>query len=112
MGDLTVKSNQIIINNMIEKQKITDFDGLVEFLEDKFDGIGQKFSEIDDKINQLPTKSYLDDKIAGLEGGLITKLRKEDDKMNRLLEIMKQKNLLSESEVAELANLVVFPKET
>ena len=86
-------------------------------MEDKFENIDNQFanaasdlSTLAGKVDQLPTKSYLDDKIAELEGGLITKLRKEDDKVNRLLEIMKQKSLLSESEVAELVGLQIFPK--
>jgi len=33
------------------------------------------FDELDGKILQLPTKSYMDDKFANLEGDLIAKLR-------------------------------------
>jgi hypothetical protein len=58
----------------------------------------------------LPTKSYLDDKLANLEGGLIAKLRKEDEKVNRLAEMLKQKNLLTESDIKELGQLQVFSK--
>lgn len=68
------------------------------------------FNNVFDKIDQLPTKSYLDDKIANLEGDLIKKLRKEDEKVNRLADILRQRNLLTESDLKELANLVVFPK--
>lgn len=97
-------------NNQYEK--------LIEFLEDKFEviddkfqGVEKRFDTIEGQISQLPTKSYVDDKFAELEGTLITKLRKEDQKVNRLLEMMKQKKLLSESEVAELSSLEVFPKQ-
>lgn len=62
--------------------------------------------------SQMVTKSYLDDKLADLEGGLVAKLRKEDTKMNRLIEIMKKKSLLSKSEVKELNEFKIFPKFT
>ncbi|OGE80986.1 MAG: hypothetical protein A3H72_00920 [Candidatus Doudnabacteria bacterium RIFCSPLOWO2_02_FULL_48_8] len=65
---------------------------------------------IHDKLEQLPTKSYLDDKIANLQGDLTTKLRKEDEKVNRLADILRQKNLISDNDIQELGNLVVFPK--
>jgi len=59
---------------------------------------------------QMVTKAYLDDKLSDLSGDLITKLRKEDQKVNRLLDILRTKNVLSESDIRELGNLVVFPK--
>lgn len=66
---------------------------------------------LDGKVVQLPTKSYLDDKVANLEGGLITKLRKEDEKINRLAEMLKDKEVLSDSDIQELQQLEIFPKE-
>ena len=80
-----------------------DFSELIEYLDDKFQNIDKQFA-------QLPTKSYLDDKLADLEGDLIKKLRKEDEKVNRLAEILKQKDILSDSEIRELDDLKVFPK--
>ncbi len=80
-----------------------DHTELVEYLD-------EKFQAIEDRFAQLPTKSYLDDKLADLEGGIITKLRKEDDKLNRLAEMLKDKKVLSETDIAELKKLVVFPK--
>lgn len=72
--------------------------------------LGPAFNAVYERIDQLPTKAYLDDKIANLEGTLIVKLRKEDEKLNRLAEILRNKNILSDSDIAELANLQVFPK--
>jgi len=80
-----------------------NYSELIEYLDEKFQAIDNKFA-------QLPTKSYIDDKLADLEGGLVTKLRKEDEKVNRLAEILKAKNVLSESDIAELKKLQVFPR--
>lgn len=73
----------------------------------RLDGVENRLSRVE---SQMVTKSYLDDKMAELEGGLVVKLRKEDIKMNRLIEIMKKKSLLSKSEVKELNEFKIFPK--
>ena len=73
------------------------------------DNIEPAMNALHAKIAELPTKSYLDDKLADLEGGLITKLRKEDQKMNRLVDMLKQKNVLNDSDLKELKNLQIFP---
>lgn len=56
-------------------------------LEPAFDSIHERMDKLDIKTDQLPTKSYLDDKFADMEGDLVKKLRKEDEKVNRLTEI-------------------------
>lgn len=79
-------------------------------LEPAFNELHKKFDKLEGKVNQLPTKTYLDDKLANLEGGLITKLRKEDEKVNRLAEMLKQKKILTDADLAELGQLQVFSK--
>lgn len=79
-------------------------------LEPAFDSTHERIDKLDKKVDQLPTKSYLDDKFADLEGELIKKLRKEDEKVNRLAEILKEKKVLSDGDIAELQRLQVFPK--
>ena len=81
-----------------------DFGELIAYLDEKFQAVEERFL-------QLPTKTYLDDKIANLEGGLLTKLRKEDEKINRLAEILKERGVLKESDIKELEHLQIFPKQ-
>ncbi|MFA4873642.1 MAG: hypothetical protein WC659_07000 [Patescibacteria group bacterium] len=57
----------------------------------------------------MVTKSYLDDKLADLEGHLISKLRKEDEKLNRLVELLANKSILAVEDVAFLRQIEVFP---
>src|SRR3989338_4051390 len=82
-------------------------DNLTEFWEGNLE---PAFSAVNDEIAQLPTKSFLTDKLANLQGDLTTKLRKEDEKLNRLADILRQKNIISDRDIQELGNLVVFPK--
>lgn len=72
--------------------------------------ISPAFDDVYNKISQLPTKAYLDDKLADLEGGMISKLRKEDEKVNKIIALMKKHKLVPEQELAELDDLNVFPK--
>ncbi len=84
----------------VVKEDLGVVNGKVDSLERKVDRI-----EAD-----MVTKAYLDDKLADLEGGLIARLRKEDTKVNRLVDILKNKKVLTEQEVRQLAELHVFPK--
>jgi len=93
-------------------RKFQEVDKRLQGIDQRFQKIDEKFEDMDSKISALPTKSYFDDKFADISGDLITKLRKEDQKVNRLLEILKQKKLLSESDIQELARLQIFPKQT
>lgn len=79
---------------------------------ERVDKLTDRVDKLTDLVSQLPTKSYFDDKFGDISGDLITKLRKEDQKLNRLLEMLKQRNLLSERELQELAALQIFPKQT
>lgn len=87
----------------------------------QFEGINEKFIRVDKQfegVNQrltrveatMVTKSYLDDKLADLGGDLVTKLRKEDAKLNRLVEIMKRKKVLTIDDTNELDEFQVFPR--
>ena len=53
----------------------------------QFDDIRERIDALELNVttiqSEMVTKSYLDDKLANLEGGLIGKLRKEDAKINR-----------------------------
>jgi len=67
-------------------------------------------SEIGYVKSQMVTKSYLDDKLADLSGDTIIKLKKEDAKVNRLIEMMGGKKMLDEKEIKELEEIKVFPR--
>ncbi|MEK7580580.1 MAG: hypothetical protein AAB465_03165, partial [Patescibacteria group bacterium] len=57
----------------------------------------------------MVTKSYLDDKLADLEGSVIVRQRKEDKKMNLLVEFLQKKKILEKEEVKALKEIRVFP---
>ncbi|MDP2656764.1 MAG: hypothetical protein Q8P11_04335 [bacterium] len=53
----------------------------------------------------MVTKDYLDDKMADLRGDLLTVLRKEDTRLTRMIEKLREKNLFDDHDVEELLRL-------
>lgn len=78
------------------------------------DNINPQFEEIRYRLDKIETtmvtKSYLDDKLADLEGNLISKLRKEDEKVNRLIEILQNKSVLNSEDTKQFQEFQIFPK--
>ena len=60
-------------------------------------------------IVNLPDKAYLDDKLADLEGATVVRQRKEDQKVNLLIEFLQKKQVLGVQEVRQLNEFQVFP---
>jgi hypothetical protein len=73
----------------------------------RMDGFEGRLNNIE---SQMVTKSYLDDKLADLEGGLVVKLRKEDEKVNRVIDLLKKHKVVPSAELEELDNLQIFPR--
>ena len=80
----------------------------------QFESVYGQLSEIKGRLDKIETtmvtKSYLDDKLADLEGNLISKLRKEDEKLNRLIEILQNKSVLSSEDTKQFQEFQIFPK--
>lgn len=107
--------------NQTDLKKINKEIGQVieDNIDPQFETINQRFDRVEQRLDNIEkdtsvikatmvTKSYLDDKLADLEGGLIAKLRKEDQKVDRLIEIMRVKSLLTHEDVKHLRELQVF----
>ena len=57
----------------------------------------------------MVTKPYLDDKIGDLKEDIVGKMRKEDEKVNFLIELLVRKAVLSKQDMAALRAIEVFP---
>lgn len=82
---------------------------------EKFERIGEKFKGIDDRFDNLETRmdnmeESITKQISSLRGDLILVVRKEDKKLNTLVNILKKKNILSDSDLKIIANIRVFPQ--
>jgi hypothetical protein len=81
-------------------------DGRFDALESR---MGSMESRVDTIESQMVTKSYLDDKIGGLKGDMVSMLKKEDQKMNRLIGVLSEKKILDATEARDVLSFKVFP---
>lgn len=75
--------------------------------------VDEKFDAIDGELkaikSSMVTKDYLDDRLLNMKGDMVVMMRKEDEKVKTLVQILKQKNLLDDSEVKLILALEPFP---
>ena len=85
------------------------FDGV----DKRFDGVDKEIVGIKNQLNKIEasmvTKPYLDDKLAELEGSVIVRQRKEDQKVNLLIDLLRKKSVLQDTDVRSLNDIEVFP---
>jgi len=82
------------IGEIVEEKVEKTFDDRTNKLEERIvlqvgevieDNILPVLDNLDKKIDTLPDKAYLDDKLADLEGVTVVRQRKEDQKVNLLI---------------------------
>lgn len=66
--------------------------------------------DIDHIQVNMVTKEYLDDKLMDLKSDLVVVMRKEDHKLNALVDILYKKKVLDETDKQHLISLEPFPK--
>jgi phage-related protein len=59
--------------------------------------------------SEMVTKSYLDDKLADVKGGMISILRIEDQKVNKLVSVLSEKSVISPSDTRDILSFKAFP---
>lgn len=98
------------------KEYVKDYAELIEYLSGKFDKIDERFDKLESrmggfenrigsleaKVDELPTKAYIDNKIANYWGGSQTQLVAHAHKVNRLTEILKKNQVITEDQFQEL----------
>ncbi len=93
---------EFLKDNMVTQKEFREFKKYV-------DG---RFNNVDGRFNNVVTKSYLDDKLADLRGDLTVLMRKEDNKLRTLVEILHEKKTLSDEETRRVFVLEPFPETT
>lgn len=58
----------------------------------------------------MVTKDYLDDKLYDLRGDLVVLMRKEDKKVQSLVELLHSKKVISEKEAKLILSMDLFPQ--
>lgn len=89
-------------------------------LADHVEGIDTRLTRVESSLTQVDTrlvrveatmvtKSYLDDKLGGLKGDMVSMVRKEDEKVNGLVSVLAKKSVLTPREAKEALSIRLFP---
>ena len=77
------------------------------------EAIGEFSNRVDKELATIKavmvTKDYLDDKLLNMKGDMVVMMRKEDDKVKTLVQILQRKNLLNDDEAKSIFALEPFP---
>ena len=102
-----IKTNNIKIGEEVGKVIEQNIIPVLDAMNKEIAGIKEEITGIK---AVMVTKSYLDDKMADLEGSVITRQKKEDKRFNLLVEFLQKKQILGETEIKMLRDFQIFPE--
>ena len=95
-------------------EKFKNIDENFKNIDKNFKNIDEKFKNTDEKINTLPDKEFVENAVnsgvAEIRKSLVVIVKKENKKMDALIEILKKKKILNKNDLSLLSKIVVFPK--
>ncbi|MFA5188484.1 MAG: hypothetical protein WC460_03940 [Patescibacteria group bacterium] len=92
------------VSNQEILESINDFANQTE---KRFDGVESRLNKIE---ATMVTKDYLDDKLADLRGDLTVLMRKEDTKVRALVDILKERKIITDEDVKKILSMEPFPQ--
>ena len=107
----------------IVKKGFDDVDRRFEQVDQRFSKVDQRFEQVDQRFedieNRMATKEdlnktklelmdHMEEKAADVKGSLVVSIRKQDRKVNRLIEILTSKKHLTNKEEKELIKIRPF----
>lgn len=87
-----------------------DVSGLKAEIDEMKQDISSNRNDMQSIKSTMVTKDYLDEKISDLRGDLVVMIRKEDNKVHWLGNMMKKKKIISAAEHAEFEKLEPFAR--
>jgi hypothetical protein len=129
MINMPNNNNEVTTNELLEFMEENmatkaDLRGLGEATKVDLQGLGEATkADLELVREDMATKADLgkmkheifdhqDEKMADLRGDLVVLMRKEDRKMSRLCEMLKEKDILADEEIQEILGMEPFPKLT
>ena len=103
---------EIVNNGFVEMDKRFEamdkkFDNMENKFEKRFVSVEGRLTKIE---SQMVTKEYLDDKLADLKGDLVAKVRLEDEKVNKTIDLLDKHEIIPGDELKAVKDIELFPK--
>jgi hypothetical protein len=76
-------------------------------MNDRFDEVERRLTKVE---ANMVTRDYLDDKMTDLRGDLVVLMRKEDNKLKTLIDILKEKRVISSDDEKRILAMEPFPE--
>jgi len=89
------------------------FEAMGEFsnkVDQQFAKVDQQFAKINATLTTMPTKDDMDEKLLNTKGDIIAIIRKEDVKLHTLVEILREKKVLTDPDIKRILSLEPFPQ--
>ena len=94
------------------KSGFDGFDKRFDGVDKRFDGVDKRFDGFDKRLTRVEstmvTKDYLDEKLVDLRGDIVILLRKEDRKLEALIEKLKERHIITDKDIKELQEIQIF----
>jgi predicted nuclease with TOPRIM domain len=104
-----IEENVLPVIEKLDK-RVEGLEGRFDNLEGRFDNLEGRFDNLEGSVANLPDKAFLTDKLADLEGSVIVRQKKEDEKGNLLIKILHKQAILRDEEIKSLEQIQVFPR--
>ncbi len=78
-------------------------------IHERLDTMGGQIEDIRKTIANLPDKDYFDDKLANLSGEVVVREKKQDQKVNLLIDAVDKQRIMPENIMAPIKAIHVFP---
>ncbi|OGL66198.1 hypothetical protein A3B21_01910 [Candidatus Uhrbacteria bacterium RIFCSPLOWO2_01_FULL_47_24] len=72
--------------------------------------VDQQFVKINATLTTIPTQDDMDKKLFNTKGDIILTVRKEDVKLRTLVEILREKKVLTDPDIKRILSLEPFPQ--
>ena len=117
-----VSTNEImdfLKDHMVTKEEFNGLEIKVDNLEVRFDNLKVKVDNLEVKVDGIDRKlnetkldllDAMDDKLADLKGHLIILMRKEDMKVNQLIALLHEREVISKTDFEKLLEFQPFPQ--
>ena len=109
MVSKTSKQKQQTAGEPTSREILDAVNSFATHVEKRFDGVEKRLEKIEVQLPFLVTKDYLDDKLADLKGDTVVLVRKEDQKVRYLAEILHSRDLLTDEDIKSIFSMHPFP---
>lgn len=75
----------------------------------RFVGIEKRLDGLGKTVANLPDKAFLTDKLADIEGPMVSRTRKQEERFKMLVEYLHAGKVLTKDQLSRLAQFEIFP---